>query len=196
MGSPPASASKETWRATFRAYRRSLSDSEYATRSGLIVQRALSAAAVVQAQVVHVYWPLPAQREVDTRRLIAALRALGRNVVLPVVSAFPPAAPALTHRRYRGPRRLTPNRWNIPEPTDTEAVPPEALDAVLVPALGADRRGHRIGHGSGYYDAFLQDVSCPRVGLVYGRCVVPTLPAAPHDIPMTALVTEQAVIDV
>lgn len=194
MASPLVSPFKDAWRTQFRDYRRSLSPSSYRARSSLIGHRALTVPALVEAQVVHAYWPLQDRGEIDTRPLISALRSQGVEVVLPVVTSFDPETPTLEHRRYAGPSALETNRWGIREPTGTDRVAPEALDLVIVPALGADRRGHRLGHGSGYYDAFLQSVTCPRVALVYEACVVHSLPSASHDVPMTALVTEQNVI--
>jgi len=144
---------------------------------------------------VHVYWALQERGEVDTRLIIAALRQRGAEVVLPVVQSVDAAPPTLAHRRYEGPSALETNQWGIAEPIGTERVAPEAPGVILVPALGADRDGQRLGHGSGYYDAFLASVSCPRIALVYDDCVVPSLPTAPHDVPMTTLVTEQNVID-
>jgi len=196
MPSSTASTSKDTWRAQFRTYRRSLSPGSYRARSSLIGHRVLTIPPVVEAEVIHTYWPLPDRGEIDTRLLIAALRGRGAEVVLPVVTSFDPETPTLEHHRYEGPDALEGNRWGIREPVSTERVSPDALDAVLVPALGADRHGHRLGHGSGYYDAFLQSVSCPRIALVYDACVVPSLPSAPHDVPMTTLVTEQNVIEI
>ncbi len=149
---------------------------------------------MAHAQVVHTYWPLKNQREVDTRPLIAALRGRDVELVLPVVTSFAPDTPTLEHRRYDGPQSLTSNRWNIQEPTSTEQVAPDAVDVVLVPALGVGRNGHRIGHGSGYYDTFLQSVTCPRVALTYEACLAPSLPNASHDVPVTTIVTEQQVL--
>lgn len=190
-----ASRSKDFWRRQFRAYRRSLSPASYRARSSLIVHQALTVPALARAEVVHTYWPLTDQREVDTRPLIATLRAENREVVLPVVSSFSPETPTLEHRRYEGPQSLTPNRWGIKEPTNSELVPPTAVDVVVVPALGVGRNGHRIGHGSGYYDAFLQSVQCPRVALTYEACLAPSLPNASHDVPVTTIVTEQQILD-
>lgn len=194
MTTPPSSTTKAKWRAQFRDYRRSLSPAAYAARSSLIAHRALALPAVAEAEVVHTYWPLRDRGEVDTRLLIAGLRTRGADVVLPVVTSFEPETPTLEHRRYEGPEQLEPNRWGIREPVGTEPVSPEALDVVIVPALGAGHNGHRIGHGSGYYDAFLQSVSCPRIALVYDECIVSDLPSAPHDVPMTTLVSETNVL--
>jgi len=189
-----APSTKNSWRAQFRAFRQSLAPCAYRARSSLIGHRVLGLPEVTAAKVIHVYWALQDRGEVDTRLIIAALRQKDVDVILPVVTSFDPASPTLEHRRYEGAARLETNRWGLREPVGTERVSPETLDAVLVPALGADRSGNRIGQGSGYYDAFLPSVTCPRIALVYEACLVPSLPAAPHDVPMTTLVTEQNVI--
>jgi 5-formyltetrahydrofolate cyclo-ligase len=194
LSAPPKDASpgKEEWRARFRDYRRALADTpSYAARGTLTGSQALAHPAVARAKTVHVYWPLPAQGEVDTRPLIRALRGLDKTVVLPVVTSYDPATPTMEHRRYEGPSSLTPNRWGIPEPTESPRISPDALDIVLLPALGVDRRGNRIGQGAGYYDTFLDTVDVPRIALIYESCFVERLPTDPHDIPVTAVVTER-----
>ncbi len=193
MPSATASTSKDEWRAQFRAYRRELSAEAYAARSALICSRVLGLSAVAEASTVHTYWPQAATGEVDTRLLIGALREQGVELVLPVVTSYDPAAPTMEHRRYAGPAAMTTNRWGIREPTGTERISPDALDAVIVPALGAGQNGHRIGHGSGYYDAFLQSVDAPRIIVVYEDCLIPAVPTASHDIPGTHIVTERGV---
>lgn len=196
MPSSTASRSKDDWRAQFRAYRQGLSPMSYAARSALICSRVLGLRAVAEATVVHTYWPQTAEGEVDTRLLIGALRSQGAEVILPVVTNYDPGRPEMEHRRYAGPEALAPNRWGIPEPVDTERVPPDALDAVIVPALGAGRNGHRIGHGSGYYDAFLTEVEAPRIIVAYEHCFIPSVPADPHDVQGTHVVTERDVLGV
>lgn len=191
MGSPTASTSKDEWRIQFRAYRQGLSANSYAARSTLICSHVLGLPAIAAASTVHTYWPQTEDGEVDTRPLITALRGQGVDVILPVVTSYDPAAPAMEHRRYAGPAAMTVNRWGIREPTGTDRMSLNALDAVVVPALGAGRNGHRIGHGSGYYDAFLQDVGVPRIIVVYEDCLRPTVPADPHDVPGTHIVTER-----
>ncbi len=194
MPSPTTSTSKDEWRAQFRAYRRELSLSAYVARSALLCSRVLGLWAVAESTVVHTYWPQASEGEVDTRLLVGGLRSQGMEVILPVVTSYDPAAPEMEHRRYAGPDRLEANRWGIPEPVDSERVPPSALDAVIVPALGAGRNGHRIGHGSGYYDAFLNEVDVPRIILVYEQCLIPAVPADSHDVPGTHVVTERRVL--
>lgn len=192
---PPsiASLSKAEWRTQFRGYRRGLSAEAYSAYSTLICSRVLALPSLAAAATVHLYWPQTDEGEVDTRPLIGALRGLGTTVVLPVVTSYDPDAPEMEHRRYAGPGAMTTNRWDIREPVGTERVSPDALDAVVVPALGAGKNGHRIGHGSGYYDVFLQNVSVPRIIVVYEQCLARTVPADSHDIPGSHIVTECAV---
>jgi 5-formyltetrahydrofolate cyclo-ligase len=189
-----AAPSKDEWRTQFRAYRRGLSAPVYAARSALICARAFGLSAVAEASVVHVYWPQTAEGEVDTRLLIAALRSQGVTVALPVVTSYDPAAPSMEHRRYAGPAAMTTNRWGIREPAGTARVSSADLDVVIVPALGAGRNGHRVGHGSGYYDAFLRDVDAPKIILVYDHCLRSAVPADAHDVPGTCIVTERQTV--
>ena len=189
----PDTPTKTALRARLTAYRRQLSDTDYAERSRAITERARALPEIRDAQTIHVYWPQVREREVDTRPLIEGMRAAGTQIVLPVVVAFTRAVTPearLEHRRLEDPSALRPNRWGLREPTAGKRVPPEALDAVIVPVLGADRRGHRIGHGFGYYDEFLHGLDVPTIGLVYDACVIDAVPAAPHDVPVRILVTE------
>ena len=191
-------AEKTRLRSRFREARLGLSEADYAARSAQIRARLLALPEVAAARAVHVYWPLVDRREVDTRPLIATLHARGVAVVLPVV--IPQAEgspPRLRQVRFEGVDRLRPNRWHLLEPEGPDHHGP--LDVVVVPAFGAGRNGHRIGHGAGYYDAFLSDLSarglhpftvCP----VFQTCLVSQVPAEPHDHAVDAVVSEQEVV--
>lgn len=67
-------------------------------------------------------------------------------------------------------------------------------DAVIVPALGVDRSGVRLGQGAGYYDRALDGVECPIVALVYDHEVHETLPFESHDHPVDGAVTQTGFI--
>jgi len=185
---------KEALRAQFRAYRAQLAPNEAAVKSALIIRRVQTLPEVRRARTLHCYWPLVNRGEIDTRPLIRSLHDRGVQVVLPVVAHYGDEAPALAHRQYTGPDALRVNRWGIQEPIDTASVPPDALDAVIVPAFGAGRNGHRIGHGYGYYDAFLAALDVPTVALVYDDCLVGAVPADPHDVPVSIIVTERRIV--
>lgn len=70
-----------------------------------------------------------------------------------------------------------------------------AIDAVLVPGLGFDARGRRLGHGAGYYDRLLPGVAAdvPIIGVAPDGWLVDELPSEPHDVAMTHLADENGV---
>lgn len=70
-----------------------------------------------------------------------------------------PGLHQMTHHLWDDDTLLVHNRWGIPEPDPvlSPAIEPVELDAVLVPLLGYDARGHRVGYGGGYYDRFLAE---------------------------------------
>ncbi len=172
-----------------------MSPAEHRRRSQAIVDQARTAPALAGARTIHLYWPILERREVDTRPLIEELIGQGKTVVLPVVE--PPVAgtpPRMRHVVYRPGEPLRVRRWGVREPSGAETVPVSSLDLVVVPAFGVDARGHRIGHGLGYYDAFLHDVTAPTLSLVYTPCFVDRLPAEAHDVPVCLIATEDALI--
>ena len=88
-------------------------------------------------------------------------------------------------------------RWGLLEPPATApTVAPEAIDLVIVPAFGAGRNGARIGHGGGFYDAFLPTTSAVRVAVVYADCLIDHVPAEAHDAGLDLIVTEREVLRV
>lgn len=187
---------KERLREQFRHYRSSLSDDEYARLSSAITEHAWALPAVQEARIVNVYWPIVHRREVDTRTLIDRLRSHGIDVALPVVTAFTSeesVGQRMRHLKWEADSPLRPNRWGVHEPEAGHPVPPEEMDVVIVPALGAGRSGHRIGHGFAYYDEFLASTSGLKVGLVYDACLIRSVPHEAHDVPLDVIVTETEV---
>jgi len=84
----------------------------------------------------------------------------------------------------------------IPEPIDGDILDEKTqFDVVIVPMLGFDDTGHRLGHGKGWYDRFLAGQSgATTIGLCYEAGLVQTgLPHEPHDIALKYIVTERSV---
>jgi 5-formyltetrahydrofolate cyclo-ligase len=70
---------------------------------------------------------------------------------------------------------------------------PRDLDALLVPGLGFDRHGRRLGQGGGYYDRILPLLSPGvSIGVCFAVQVIPWLPTGPHDVTVDRVVTETA----
>ena len=100
--------------------------------------------------------------------------------------------------------RANPNAYGIAEPvaSATAAISPRNLDAVLMPVVGFDRQGNRLGMGAGYYDRALRHLQGgsrrwrrPRlVGLAFACQEVELIVPSTWDIPLDVVVTERGVI--
>ncbi len=73
-------------------------------------------------------------------------------------------------------------------------VSPHRLEAVIVPGLGFDKRGYRVGYGKGFYDRFLKKTKAMKVGVSYSCCIVDKIPIDNHDIPVDVIVHEKGTI--
>ena len=133
------------------------------------------------------YWPI--QGEFDPLPYLRRVIAAGGQVALPV--ARRPVGP-LEFRRWTPDAPMTAGLWDIPHPAEGAVVVPSAL---LIPLVGFDGAGHRLGNGGGYYDRTLAAMT-PRplaigVGFALGR--LPSIAPQPHDQPMDLIVTEVGV---
>jgi 5-formyltetrahydrofolate cyclo-ligase len=92
---------------------------------------------------------------------------------------------------------LVPGRWGIPEPREgLPEVPPAEMDLVFVPGSAFDEDGRRCGYGGGFYDNYLPLTrpGTPWVALAFEVQLVPAIDCETHDLPVTAIVTEERVI--
>jgi 5-formyltetrahydrofolate cyclo-ligase len=62
-------------------------------------------------------------------------------------------------------------------------------DLVIVPALAVDRDGVRLGRGGGSYDRALARSRVDKIALLHDGELAHSLPAAPHDQRVTAVIT-------
>lgn len=142
------------------------------------------------------YWAVNA--ELSLHAAYTHLRSREQTYHLPILTG-----PALRFGPWKPGMALRTNRYGIPEPeirTD-ETLNPTGLDLVLVPLLGFDRQGNRLGSGAGFYDrsfAFLRGRSGPDkpvlVGIGYHFQEVAWLPAQSWDVPMDFIATDRELI--
>ncbi len=137
--------------------------------------------------------------ELPLNLVIPPLLARGQRFLLPILAK----GKQLHFAPWRDGDPVAPNRYGIPEPVAPhEWFAPFQLDLVLVPLLAFDRRGHRLGHGGGYYDrsfAFLKEQARPTepllVGVAYAFQEVEAFEAEPWDVPLDFVATEHELID-
>lgn len=95
------------------------------------------------------------------------------------------------------PQQLQTGVYGILEPISR--LPPlqaEAVDLILVPALGCDRKGFRLGYGGGFYDRLFSTpawANIPTIGIVFEFAYLEQLAPDPWDYPLRAVCTESGV---
>ena len=158
-----------------------------------LVERFRHGIPVPPAAVVSVFVPI--KGEIDVAPLTGHLRRAGHSILLPVT---PPAPGALGFRVWHDGDAL------IRGPLGTRELPPEAAagtpDFLIVPLLGFDRAGRRIGYGGGYYDrtisALREKGPVTAVGVAFAAQEVPRVPHHQWDEVLDWIVTEDEVIPV
>jgi 5-formyltetrahydrofolate cyclo-ligase len=183
--SPPADE-KRALRATFASRLDGIEPAEASWAAAAAAQRFLALPEIVAARRVLVC--LSFGTEIPTGPVIAALEASGREIFVPRAD---PADHQLHIHAY--PCELVTLSFGLCQPArGTPEVQAATIDAALVLGLAFDEHGIRLGHGRAYFDRFLARHPMAAIGFAYERQVVPRLPREPHDVPMTALVTESA----
>ncbi len=87
------------------------------------------------------------------------------------------------------------NQFGINEPVNGTDVSHSAIDMIIVPLLGFDTRGYRVGYGKGYYDRFLQHCrkDCIKVGFCYFEPVAAIEDANEQDVPLDFCITHEKI---
>ena len=185
---------KKALRQAALARRQALSPTELARRSDQLRAGLFRHFPVAEWRWLHVFLPLLAKNEPDTWPIINQVWGQNRllRLAAPVVQ---PDGISLRHYELAPATPLAANRWGIPEPVADPAteVRPAQLDAVLVPLLACDQRGHRVGYGGGFYDRFL--TQCRPGAVFIGLSILEEEPVAqiadilPTDVPLHACLT-------
>ena len=193
------SEQKAVARKRFKAYRSSLTAPEYERYSNQICDRLERLRAWTAGEIVHVFWPIIERREPDIRPFIRRLFEMDVGLVMPIVVSFSvdrADGARLRHAKVDSLDYFKLNKWGIAEPKSQIFVSVNELDVVIVPALGADRNGHRIGYGMGYYDEFLSNVDIPIICPIFSGCLVDEIAHEGHDVAVSMIVTERATVDI
>lgn len=176
-----------------RDRRSALGDAERARLSRAIGRQVLKAIGPsARGRHVAAYAALPG--EPDLSNALATLDRRGALLYLPRITSF--RRRQMVFASAGGSRRA--NRYGIAEPVPgSREIHASMLDIVLVPLVGFDARGARLGMGGGYYDrafAFRRHrrvLSHPRlIGIAFACQEVDALPATVHDVFLDAVVTE------
>ncbi len=133
------------------------------------------------------------EKEVNTEPLIHTLFTRGNPVVVPIIVKEDVSLRLSYLRDFSA---LVPSTFGVPEPIGSE-IPAAAadIDTIILPMLGFDRMGGRIGYGAGYYDRFLsKNRELRKIGVAFACQEVGSLPVDENDIPMDYIITEDGIV--
>lgn len=150
-------------------------------RSKLIERKLIKQEEFVRAKRILFY--LAFDGEVKTENMINKARELGKEIYVPICDT---EEKALRPCAFKNGALLQKGPYQTLEPQTKIDSPLEKLDLVLVPALGFDKNGNRLGRGNGYYDRLLKKASgrIHSIGLAFDFQILPTLPVEQNDVPV------------
>ncbi len=181
-------------RKQLRQARRALSPAEQKFAAQLLAQQLRSNVRFMHCK--HIAFYLANDGEIDPSFFLRIAERYGKNCYLPRLHRD--SSNRMAFLRYRSGDKLHKNRYGIPEPHIQNArLPAWALQLVLLPLVGFDRHGQRLGMGGGFYDrtfAFKRNSPYRKpllIGLAHGIQEVPSLQVENWDIPLNGIVTEK-----
>ena len=177
---------KAKLRKELRARIAGLTEADRRAASGQAVSLLARQPAWNQAGSVLFYAPI--EEELDVWPLLEAALEAGKLTALP---RFDPERNCYKAHQIKDLRRdLELGRYGIREPRmDCNQVPLNRLDFILVPGVGFDLHGRRIGRGKGYYDQMLTAVRGKTCGVAFDQQIVCEIPVGPHDSDVNCILT-------
>ena len=179
------------WRAALRkellARRQAVSDSDRMAWNAAITQHLVEGFAQLAAMTIGIYWPY--KGEFDPRHAMRHFRVRGATCALPEV--VQKAAPLHFKSWWPG-VPMARGVYDIAVPQGTERVLPQAL---IMPPVGFDAQGFRLGYGGGFYDRTLASLA-PRpltIGVAYELSRVDSIRPQAFDLAMDYVVTERGI---
>lgn len=185
--------SKASVRRALKRLRDEMPEEQRAAADARIAQAVIALPAFERSRLLFAYCPCGA--EVDVRTVVDRAQALGKRVALPRVTG----PGAMAWHEAAAWERLAPSALGIPEPSADEPEVVLSKEAgshplALVPGLGFDGQGFRLGYGGGFYDRFLPALKAAggvAVGVCREACFASGgLPREGHDVPVDVVITE------
>lgn len=174
---------KGSLRAELRTRLKDLPSAIQAAESRRACEVFLSQSLFQRAASILLYMPL--QGEVDVRLIMERAVSNGKRVALPRF------VPETGHYEtfFIDDKPLKPGPFGVLEPGNALPAPLNLLDLVVVPGLGFDWRGRRLGRGKGFYDRLLSEATGVKCGICFDEQILAEIPIEAHDVSVDYLAT-------
>lgn len=188
---PTCRVTKSELRARLKADLSALSPDELRDHSAQACRLLADQPEFQKSEIIMVFLSLAS--EINTAQLVLRAWQEGKRVLAPRVSweqrrMIPLEIRSLTED-------IEETQWSLRQPAQGDPVPLSMIDLVIVPGIGFDLQGNRLGRGRGFYDRFLANpefsgITC---ALAFEEQVVEKIPTDAHDIQVDMVVTSQSV---
>ncbi len=163
--------------------RRSLAREQVEEYSQLIRKRLEDLPEYRRAESVGYYYSF--DNEADTKDIISG--ALGKKRVF-----LPRTEDDISFHEIKSLDGLEKGRFGLMQPP--AGTKEGRLDMIIVPGIGFDASGNRLGRGKGYYDRYLAMTDALKIGLAYDFQIADRIPSEDNDIPVDIIITESRVV--
>ncbi|MEK7703234.1 MAG: 5-formyltetrahydrofolate cyclo-ligase [Nitrospirota bacterium] len=180
---------KKIIRAKLLEKRKAIGKTACLSKSQAITKRLLALPEFIAAKTIHFY--LSDDTEVQTDGLIEESLRLGKQVVVPLLDEM-----ALSQIDDLHPDHFEMHPFGIRSLKEPfcKVVSSACVDLWILPGVGYDRMGHRLGRGAGYYDRLLSGISAKITGLAFECQIVEMIPILEHDKQIDQIITEERTI--
>ncbi len=179
---------KKALRAELKKKRESMAPTEKQAMDKQIYTRVLATEEFAQADTVLIY--VSTELEVDTIQLIEYCFKNNKRVAVP---RCVDGTRKMDFYLINALSELQVRTFGVREP---EPIPEKLLtdftDSIcVVPAMGCDLMGYRLGYGGGYYDRFLEGYPCKKLVITYHSCLLDRMWHGRYDIPNDIVITNK-----
>ncbi len=181
----------QQWRKRQRAnlikHREAISKHEYHQWSKTITTSLKTGFPSLNKSCIGLYWPI--RGEYDPRPASNYFCRNGATLALPeVINKHKP----LCFRKWWQEAPMRSGAYQVPTPDNTEQM---TIDTIIIPMLGFDQQGYRLGYGSGYFDRTLATIKpYPLViGVAFEISRLDSVYPQSHDIQMNFILTEKGI---
>jgi 5-formyltetrahydrofolate cyclo-ligase len=186
---------RKALRKELRSARRALTPAQQKQASRRLYRQLAQHPMFVRSRHIALY--LANDGEIDPVLLLRHALRLGKTCYLPVLKRWPRGS--MGFQRIHKHQQWTRNRFGIAEPraSISSQTQPWRLDMVLMPLVGFDVHGNRLGMGGGFYDrtfAYLRRrqtwLAPSLIGLAHDCQKLDRLPVESWDIPLDGIVSD------
>ena len=181
---------KQQLRAIVRRLEAALAPEYRAKSARSIAHRLLAMPEYQEAQTVFCF--VGTDREIDTRPILEDILAAGKTLCVPLCTE----PGRMESRQITDLNQLVPGRYGLLEPTaDTPVIPVDAIDFAVLPCVTCNYLGQRLGHGGGYYDRYLQQITGTQAVLCRTALMCDEIPMEAHDRTIDFVICEAGVLN-